>query len=261
LKINANDHLFLLVAEFVTNYTPYSRVYEFDGTAWTSLGTLINPNATVSPSSTSLHELAIGSGGEVYVATGHSAGTNVYSWNGAGWDTIAVNIDNGVRDAFDLGIGLNNQLFMVYQNTNNKATCKAWDGNSWSMVGLPDFTPAIKNISMIINGDGYPSVTYVDLDASMGKLSTKRYLDQASSIDQSAVNTPSLLLYPNPVTNTIYINSNFPGRQFYTLYDCAGRVIQKGYIDNNSIDVRGIQAGMYMIFLEGHPKMNKIIKY
>ena len=104
LKINSQDQPVVLVNEFPSQ-AGYSRVYEYDGTEWQSLGDRINPDKWTSGSASSLHQLALGEDDEPYVIIGHNDGSNVYGWNGSEWDTLAENIDNGVRENFNIQVG------------------------------------------------------------------------------------------------------------------------------------------------------------
>ncbi|MHC1707314.1 MAG: Omp28-related outer membrane protein [Bacteroidales bacterium] len=255
IEITHNGEIILLVGEFPVNYSYHSRVFHFDGTTWSALGSLINSSTITTSSSRSLHNLAIGPNNEIYVACAHPNGTNIYEWTGSDWGMIAENIDNGMHQNFDLKVNTAGLLYLTYLNGNSKATCQSWDGNQWSLVGLPDFTPALYQLSMIINPDGYPSVTYVDLDASMGKLSSKRFINPALGFEPSISEKGKVNLYPNPAGNIVNLsNSNMINKPFI-IHDMTGRLVKEGLLEGQSFDVSTLDPGLYLFYVEGYPAL------
>ncbi len=259
LEIDHDGHLNLLVGEFPSNYDYRSRVYHYDGLVWTALGTLINPSTITTSSSRTVHNLTLGPNDELYVACAHPNGTNVYHWTGSNWDTIAVNIDNGMHQVFDMKVNASGKLFITYLNDNSKGTCQSWDGTQWSIVGTPDFTPTLYHLSMVIKHDGLPIVTYVDLNASLGKLSSKEFIDPVTAVDPIVTEAGNILIYPNPAGDNLNINSTGIINKYFAIHDMTGRKVMEGRMDSQSLDISNIDPGLYLFVVESCPVM-KFIK-
>ncbi|MDR3679550.1 MAG: T9SS type A sorting domain-containing protein [Flavipsychrobacter sp.] len=74
-------------------------------------------------------------------------------------------------------------------------------------------------------------------------------------------NTPEIKLYPNPVTNYVYINALMPVN--YVIHDMQGRALASGAQSNN-VNLENLAAGMYIITITDETgtvlKVDKLIK-
>ncbi len=59
--------------------------------------------------------------------------------------------------------------------------------------------------------------------------------------------TDEIQLYPNPAKEILFVNKSTLNTLSYTLYDISGRYIKGGKIDNNSIQVKSLQKGFYIL--------------
>jgi hypothetical protein len=66
---------------------------------------------------------------------------------------------------------------------------------------------------------------------------------------------------PNPVANTLYIHLPNPGNIKYSIFNMAGSKVQSGITKDKSIDVSGLQAGVYLLRLEEGGKPAKIGRF
>ena len=248
LRINSEGLPIILVNEF-PSWGGYSRVYEYDGSDWVAFGDRINPDKFTSGSSSSLHQFALGANDDPYVIIGHDDGSSVYSWDGTDWDVIAENIDNGVRENFDIEAGENGDIFVAYETASGSLTCERWDGTSWSYVGAPDFAPSANVFEMYMYSDGLPGVVYKDLAAG-GTLSAKRYMNLLNSVEEIK-NEDAILVYPNPTSSVLYFRGSIFNNQFYEVYDMQGKRVLAGHIQANQIDVSLLSGvnGAYLLKL------------
>ena len=59
-----------------------------------------------------------------------------------------------------------------------------------------------------------------------------------------------LKIYPNPTTGQLTLKSETPLRS-YTLSDLQGRKVAEGKIENNRIDLSGVESGVYLLQVRG----------
>jgi hypothetical protein len=65
-------------------------------------------------------------------------------------------------------------------------------------------------------------------------------------------------IYPNPVSNTLFISSNNIVIDSITIYSLTGKKVLEDSKRVNSIDVSGLSKGMY--FIEVHSDSEKTVK-
>jgi len=64
-------------------------------------------------------------------------------------------------------------------------------------------------------------------------------------------------VYPNPATNNLHVELIDLETAYYTIYDVAGQIIQKGIINKHTnINVQNLSTGMYYIRIS-----NKTVKF
>ncbi|MCS3283061.1 T9SS type A sorting domain-containing protein [Bacteroides salyersiae] len=68
-------------------------------------------------------------------------------------------------------------------------------------------------------------------------------LSGASSIQN--IQSDSFVVYPNPTEGELSVNLEDASE--YMLYSIDGRLVQKGIVDRNVIDVTGNASGMYIL--------------
>lgn len=81
-----------------------------------------------------------------------------------------------------------------------------------------------------------------------------------TGIDDTESKTNDIIVYPNPATNTIYIDSN-EQTEFYTIYNLTGQQVKSG-IYNDGINISKLSKGMYILKIDNKSfrKSVKIIK-
>ena len=98
-------------------------------------------------------------------------------------------------------------------------------------------------------GDVYkrqPDVPYTDPCCTQDGGVLQDYtvdLSGASSIQN--IQSDSFVVYPNPTEGELSVNLEDASE--YMLYSIDGRLVQKGIVDRNVIDVTGNASGMYIL--------------
>ena len=76
-------------------------------------------------------------------------------------------------------------------------------------------------------------------------------------------NLENITIYPNPVSNYLYIDFDKSKKLFYTIYDISGKLIFDKKIITQNIDVSTLDKGIYILEIkdeEGNSIRKKVIK-
>ena len=80
-----------------------------------------------------------------------------------------------------------------------------------------------------------------------------------SLVTKDVISKENICIYPNPIKDFIFIESKLSlNNSVVEIFDYNGRLVFKGYIKNNKIDVRGLEIGSY--FLKINNFSQKILK-
>ena len=63
------------------------------------------------------------------------------------------------------------------------------------------------------------------------------------------VNENSILVYPNPVKNNLFVNG-LANNSKISIYDLSGKLLFNKQITNNQIDISSFQSGVYTVKIE-----------
>lgn len=66
-----------------------------------------------------------------------------------------------------------------------------------------------------------------------------------------------LVIFPNPVTDILYFQTKDTIGKAY-VYDMGGRIIIESTVVDNTVDVRQLQAGSYIIVIEGTSSQGQV---
>jgi hypothetical protein len=74
-------------------------------------------------------------------------------------------------------------------------------------------------------------------------------------------NNQSIIFYPNPFTNEIYlkVEGEIKNKK-YLIYTASGQLIQSGILNDNKINCSDFSKGLYFIKIEGSAKAFKLVK-
>ena len=143
-------------------------------------------------------------------------------------------------------------------------------GASWSRVSIdahakyPSLYPTLKKASHFFNANefivGLNNTGLYLNTSSAGILSGIREI--VSGSDQSE----SIVAYPNPANDKIYLMTNISGALDINIYDVTGREVVSRIHHNpsDSIDVSGLPAGIYIVQAKdkrGNVSSSKLVKH
>ncbi|PZU19929.1 MAG: hypothetical protein DI622_08390 [Chryseobacterium sp.] len=69
-----------------------------------------------------------------------------------------------------------------------------------------------------------------------------------------------LVLYPNPVHNTLFIKGGTDKLYQFQVYNAAGQLVLAGQFKNNQADLSGLSLGVYLVKINNGEMITKIIK-
>lgn len=109
------------------------------------------------------------------------------------------------------------------------------------------------------------SMKYNGIPTSCETLSYGQVEDYSVAILATAPISPSIAnssneilstitLYPNPTKELLNIESNYPVKLNYSVFNYLGQVVQAGNMENNSINVSNLNAGIYILELNDGQK-------
>ncbi|CAA7194861.1 GEVED domain-containing protein [Chryseobacterium potabilaquae] len=173
------------------------------------------------------------------------------SWVGSqNNEGIAVWIDFDRSGTFDY----NERILVSSPNTNTPIT-GTFNVPADAFVSLTDYKYVVMRVAM--QRDGIP-VNCTNFQNGEVEDYTVRISKQ---VVPNPTNQTDILIYPNPVKSTLNVK-NVSKRVNYKIYNATGQVISSGIILNNSIDVKQLINGVYVIDIEdnGVSVQRKFIK-
>lgn len=97
----------------------------------------------------------------------------------------------------------------------------------------------------------WPSGT-IDLWEDLEVNTTHQLLEGASPVGIYESNKSSIVLYPNPAMNTLFIDgAEIKTGLNYTIYDIRGSIVDSASLKNNSIDLSELKSGVYILEIDG----------
>ncbi|MDR2238204.1 MAG: BspA family leucine-rich repeat surface protein [Chryseobacterium sp.] len=182
----------------------------------------------------------------------------IFNQNVGKWDVKSVKNMTSMFDNatdFNQSLGeweLNSLQFAANMLRNTAITCQNYDETlfGWSQnplvasnIDLSSVSPLVysgtnavsarnflmSNKSWIISGDTYDGECSPKLSTSDLKMNQKKPL------------------YPNPARDIIYIR--IPHTESYTIYDLSGRVVSKGSLTDQHINIQSLTPGNYLLQL------------
>ncbi len=150
--------------------------------------------------------------------------------------------------------------FLDDDNETLTLTAKQSNGNE-----LPDWL-TFDSISNSFSGN-HNEVGYIDIKvtatdtegANVSDVFRLTTIDLPLNVDQ--IIAEDLLIFPIPAKNILYIrtHSNFKN-SIYELVDLNGKIMEKAYFNNNTIDISGFNKGIYILRITTENELiNKMI--
>jgi hypothetical protein len=165
---------------------------------------------------------------------------------------IYLSTDNGVSGQEVSGIGpgsvhyLNDTFYVA--TSGSGLYYSNYIGSNWTDLNLNEYVLSLLNVSGKLIA-GTPNGVFV-LSNSLTNISHKITI------------THNVQLYPNPVTDILYINNHGTELRRVDIYNATGKLILR-ITDKNEVDVSGFKAGIYFYKIysqNGNLQTGKIIK-
>lgn len=189
---------------------------------------------------------------------------NIENWNTAHVMNAEFMFENATSFNQNLGnwnlASLSTAMFMLHNTAldclNYSKTIKGWSLNS--------ATP--NNINL---GNVSPSKYASDITNERNNLLAKGWIIQGDTVGSCSVLSTSetnlknqLTIYPNPTSNFIYIKNDELLKTTYKIFDVSGKLIEQNNLNKESIDVRSLIPGNYILQITTKEKIQsfKFIK-
>ena len=176
-----------------------------------------------------------------------------------GFDTASTttNYDTTIRNNGDSVL-----VIVGYDFTAN--SLKAWinpvlatfNSSTPATFTITPTTPIVNIGGFILRQDGATSTPFITVDELRVVLSPNDLLGTSQN------SIEGLSIYPNPVTNgTLFITSNANASKNIVIYDVLGKQVLNTTTDTTSINVAGLNAGVYIVKVteEGKSATRKLV--
>jgi hypothetical protein len=228
--LNANGNIWTIYADhsgniyaggFFTDVSGNYYVAKWDGVSWSELGT----GGNALHANDAILSICSDAMGNIFAGGNFSIdGTiNVAKWNGALWSPLGIDAN---------ALNANGAIFTICTDSNSNVYAAGQFDNSNS----------------VINGHEYVAM----------------YHQVATGFTEQTMCNDQLKISPLPAINivSIAVSDNLIGTE-YTIYNLVGKSLITGYLlsANNSVDISGIPAGIYLLKLaNGDHNIAKILK-
>ena len=195
-------------------------------------------------------------------------GANTYTYNsGSAIVTPTVNSSYTITGANNGCASTSSAVSTVFVNANPTITVNSGNiciGQTFTIIPNGASTYTYSSGSSVVSPTVTTiySVTGTDI---LGCISQSPALsivivNACTGIDELDINK-SIILYPNPFTNEIYVKteSDIINKKYF-IYNTSGQVIESGILNGNKINCSDFSKGLYFIKLEGTAKTFKLVK-
>lgn len=80
-----------------------------------------------------------------------------------------------------------------------------------------------------------------------------------TSLDEAPEKKGEVVIFPNPAESFIQVNGDFPANIEYSIFTIDGRIVQKGVLESQEIDIQKLDTGVFLLQIEGE-RSTKFIK-
>jgi len=256
------------------------RIYDWNGTAWTQLGTDIDGEAANDRSGSSVSMNATGDrvaiGAWVNSGNALNAGhVRIYQWYGTTWAQLGSDIDGeavGDRSGFSVsmnasgdrvGIGATKNDGPVFVQSGH-VRIYDWNGTAWTQLGSDIDGEAAGDSngwSVSLSSDGNTvAIGATENDGNTGNFSDNRghvrIYKGGPSVSITEVST-QINIYPNPTNEEITILiDNFTENIKTEVYDIIGNRLQT--TNKTTISLRNYARGVYILKVAYGDKVKEV---
>ena len=224
-----------------------TNIAKWDGTAWSSVG-----GGTVGP----IYSLAVYNGnlyaGGFMTEAGATSVNNIAMWDGTNWFALdsGVTGESGWASVNALA-SYNGELYVggSFDTVNGMPiNCIAkWNGTAWSPVGSGiDANGSVDAMTV------YNNALYVGggFDSAGGVSAKNIAMWTSPSAVQELNQNNEIRIYPNPVSNVLFVQTQGIIGGNYSIYNEIGQRIEDGDLNSLqkiSIDVSSFSSGIYFV--------------
>lgn len=178
------------------------------------------------------------------------------------------NTTNGTAATRDISDGLSSTYDVFIRNSIANVSSNAGTYGTFNATNVTTLDPATDNLNLdteykptsasnyiVDQGDNayYDVALFGDLDLAGNDRVFNNTIDLGAyeyistlSVDDVSLNTNSVRLYPNPVSDRLFVKSDNT-IDLITIYNVNGQIIKQTEAFSNGLDVSGLNAGLYFI--------------
>jgi len=178
------------------------------------------------------------------------------------------NTTNGTAATRDISDGLSSTYDVFIRNSIANVSSNAGTYGTFNATNVTTLDPATDNLNLdteykptsasnyiVDQGDNayYDVALFGDLDLAGNDRVFNNTIDLGAyeyistlSVDDVSLNTNSVRLYPNPVSDRLFVKSDNT-IDLITIYNVNGQIIKQTEAFYNGLDVSGLNAGLYFI--------------
>lgn len=264
----------------------YSKIYQFNGSVWSQIGTDINGESDHDYSGSSVclnyegNIFAIGAGGTVTQGSNRRGQVRVFKFIGSTWSQIGSNILG--EDSFDLSdkVSLSNDGFVLAigglgnkGSGLNRGHVRVFEYNGTSWIKRNNDIEGDSNndrlgVSVSLSADG--GKLAIGTDKYFGGIGYAKIYEYNCSIATSLnyeLNTHNnfpILVYPNAFKETIQLdNSSFKENELVEILiiNSTGQIVYKDciYPKYKSINLEKLSSGIYFLYIQSNSLKENVI--
>lgn len=91
-------------------------------------------------------------------------------------------------------------------------------------------------------------------------INTTTHVVEASTLSIEAFDTNDFILFPNPTSDVLNIQTNFELKN-YEIFDVTVKLVQSNNFNDNKINVSKLSSGSYFIVIQSHENLRKTLKF
>ena len=178
---------------------------------------------------------------------------------------VTINTINASIEQYESElVRINNVTFADGNGTNTFAANTSYNISDGNTI---EFRTFLTEVDYVVNTNVIPNVTR-DVIVLVAKNVTTPRIVARSFVDVNTLSTndfdaiEGLTMYPNPLKgNTLYLTSTANAEMSVQIFDIIGKEVMKSNVMNNTVNVSGLNAGVYIVKVteEGKTATRKLV--
>jgi hypothetical protein len=230
-----------------------SYITKWDGSNWVNVGNGINGGIIDARKMVVYKNELVVAGRFSKIVNPTNPGENIGKWDGTQWSELGSGTDDIILD-----MKVRDNDLYICGNFSHAGGIPAyqfakWDGAKW--CGFNTYNNGGINSFDFLNdtlyvGGGFSNING-DSAWNIAKWIGGNFVDTCSSttgIEENGNQLHSITIYPNPATNTLYIDSH-TSIETSEVYNISGKLLLTKQLNSNQIDISSLAKGLYFIKL------------